>query len=62
VTTAFAYRRKTVLNALVEVYGKNKDVLAKTLNSAGVKISSRAEELAPARYADLAQKLEGVIF
>jgi 16S rRNA (adenine1518-N6/adenine1519-N6)-dimethyltransferase len=62
VKTAFAYRRKTVLNALAEVYGKNKDVLAKTLNAAGVKISSRAEELAPARYADLARKLEGVVF
>ncbi|MDR1123462.1 MAG: 16S rRNA (adenine(1518)-N(6)/adenine(1519)-N(6))-dimethyltransferase RsmA [Elusimicrobiota bacterium] len=62
VKTVFAYRRKTVLNALVEVYGKNKDVLAGALNAAGVKISSRAEELAPARFADLARKLEGIVF
>lgn len=62
VKTAFAYRRKTVLNALTEVYGKNKDALAKILQTAGVKISSRAEELPAAKYAALAKHLEGFIF
>ena len=62
VKTAFAYRRKTVLNALTEVYGKNKDSCAKILNTAGIKISARAEEVPPARYADLAKHLEGFIF
>ena len=62
VKTAFAYRRKTVLNGLTEVYGKNKDSCAKILNTAGIKISARAEEVPPARYADLAKHLEGFIF
>lgn len=62
VKTAFAYRRKTVLNALTEVYGKNKDSLARILNTSGIKISSRAEELPAAKYAELAKHLEGFIF
>lgn len=62
VKAVFAYRRKTVLNALCEVYKKDKELLAKTLQKAGVKISARAEELTPRKYADLASALDGIIF
>jgi 16S rRNA (adenine1518-N6/adenine1519-N6)-dimethyltransferase len=62
VKTAFAYRRKTVLNALTEVYGKNKDLTSKALNTSGIKISARAEEIPSAKYAELAKYLEGFIF
>ena len=62
VKAVFAYRRKTVLNALCEAYKKDKELLAKILQRAGVKVSSRAEELTPRKYADLAAALEGIIF
>lgn len=62
VKTVFAYRRKTALNALCEVYKKDKDMLVKVLARAGVKVSARAEELSPRKYADLALELDGIIF
>jgi len=62
VKTAFAYRRKTVLNAVAEVHGKNKAGIAKLLNTSGIKISARAEELSPAKYAELAKNAEGFLF
>ena len=62
VKTAFSYRRKTVLNALVEKYKKDKTALAKILVSSGLKVSSRAEEVAAKNYALLAKNLEGFIF
>lgn len=62
VKSVFAYRRKTVLNALCEVFKKDKDLLGAALQKAGVKISARAEELSPRKYADLALALDGIIF
>lgn len=62
VKTVFAYRRKTALNALCEVYKKDKDMLVKILAKAGIKVSARAEEITPRKYADLALLLEGIIF
>ncbi|MCR5504646.1 MAG: 16S rRNA (adenine(1518)-N(6)/adenine(1519)-N(6))-dimethyltransferase RsmA [Elusimicrobiaceae bacterium] len=62
VKTAFSYRRKTVLNALVEKYKKDKTALAKILVSSGLKVSSRAEEVPAKNYALLAKNLEGFIF
>ena len=62
VKTAFSYRRKTVLNALVEKYKKDKVALAKILVSSGLKVSSRAEEVSAKNYALLAKNLEGFIF
>ena len=62
VKTAFSYRRKTVLNALVEKYKKDKTVLAKIIVSSGLKVSSRAEEVPAKNYALLAKNLEGFIF
>ncbi|MDR0646084.1 MAG: 16S rRNA (adenine(1518)-N(6)/adenine(1519)-N(6))-dimethyltransferase RsmA [Elusimicrobiota bacterium] len=56
VKNAFAYRRKTLLNALSEVYGENKNATAKILNACGIKISARAEELPAAKYIDLAKR------
>ena len=62
VKTVFAYRRKTALNALCEVYKKDKDMLIKILARAGIKVSARAEEITPRKYADLALELDGIIF
>lgn len=62
VKTAFSYRRKTVLNALVEKYKKDKTALAKILVSSGLKVSSRAEEVPAKNYSLLAKNLEGFIF
>lgn len=62
VKCAFIYRRKTILNALSEVYKKNKDDLIKILAKSNIKVSARAEELSPRHYADLAQNLKGLIF
>ena len=62
VKCAFIYRRKTILNALSEVYKKNKDDLIKILAKSNIKVSARAEELSPRHYADLAQNLKGIIF
>ena len=62
VKTVFAYRRKTALNALCEVYKKDKDMLVKILARAGIKVSARAEEITPRKYAALALLLEGIIF
>lgn len=62
VKSVFAYRRKTVLNAMCEVYKKNKDDLIKILNRSGVRVSARAEEIGPRKYAELSKNLEGFIF
>ena len=62
VKCAFIYRRKTILNALSEVYKKNKDDLIKILAKSNIKVSARAEELSPRHYADLALNLKGFIF
>lgn len=62
VKTVFAYRRKTALNALCEVYKKDKDILVKILARAGIKVSARAEEITPRKYADLALESDGIIF
>jgi 16S rRNA (adenine1518-N6/adenine1519-N6)-dimethyltransferase len=62
VKSAFAYRRKTVLNALWEVHGKNKDGLIRILNKTGIKVSARAGELPAVKYIRLAENLEGYIF
>ena len=62
VKTCFSYRRKTVLNALVEKFKKDKTSLAKILVSSGLKVSSRAEEVPAKNYVLLAKNLEGFIF
>ncbi len=55
VKSAFAYRRKTILNAFCECYGKNKDDLILILNKSNIPVSARAEELNIRKYADLAK-------
>lgn len=62
VKAVFAYRRKTVLNSLGEVYRKHKEDIIPALNKSGIKVSARAEEVPPRKYADLALNLEGIIF
>lgn len=62
VKAVFAYRRKTILNALCEVYKKDKDELIKIMAKAGIKVSTRAEELNARKYAALAWELDGFIF
>ncbi len=62
VKAVFAYRRKTVLNALSETYRKHKDNIIPVLAKSGIKVSARAEELNYRKYADLAANLEGIIF
>ncbi|MDR0882925.1 MAG: 16S rRNA (adenine(1518)-N(6)/adenine(1519)-N(6))-dimethyltransferase RsmA [Candidatus Adiutrix sp.] len=53
---AFAARRKTILNNLGEVYGRERSALA--LESLGLNPAWRAEVLAPATLAQLAARLE----
>jgi len=62
VKSAFSYRRKTVLNSLSENYKKHKDDIIPLLLKSGIKVSARAEEISPRKYADLAKNLEGFIF
>lgn len=55
VKAAFAYRRKTILNAFCECYDKHKGDLILTLNKSNIPVSARAEELTIRKYADLAK-------
>ncbi len=62
VTSAFSYRRKTILNSLCETYKKNKEVLGAALKASDIKISARAEEVPPRKYIALAKNLDGIAF
>lgn len=62
VKAVFAYRRKTVLNALSETYRSHKDNIIPALVKSGIKVSARAEEVNCRRYIDLAENMEGTIF
>jgi 16S rRNA (adenine1518-N6/adenine1519-N6)-dimethyltransferase len=60
---AFAARRKTLWNNLVNLYGKtNRDVLKQALETAGVDAKVRAEDLSIAEFGRLSDALDAAGF
>jgi 16S rRNA (adenine1518-N6/adenine1519-N6)-dimethyltransferase len=53
VKAAFAYRRKTALNALCGHYGGNKDGFISLLKKSGIPVSARAQEIDIRKYLNL---------